>query len=61
MCNSCFGGSNCTWIILLILIFLAFSNCGCGNNNGCGCGNARDNDCGIPAIIAARSPYSYCP
>ncbi len=41
MCNNnCFGGNNCLWIIILLLIFF----CGCGNNtgyttyqNGCGC------------------------
>ena len=44
MCNSCFGGNNCWWIIILVLLFV----CGCGNNgtayggcanynNGCGC------------------------
>ncbi len=39
MCNNCFGGNNCWWIIILILIFF----CGCGNTgygnyqNGCGC------------------------
>ncbi len=45
MCNSCFEGNNCMWIIILLIIFiLLFSNCGggcgcdCGNNNGCGCG-----------------------
>ena len=56
MCNNnCFGGNNCLWIIILLILF-----CGCGNNgfcgNGgymgggnCGCGNGcgceRDRDC----------------
>ncbi len=44
MCNNGFGGNNCWWIIILILLFC---NCGgnmCGNytNNNCGC----DNNCG---------------
>jgi hypothetical protein len=44
MCNSCFDGNNCWWIILLILLFiLLFSGCGC--NNGCGCDN-NNNGCG---------------
>ncbi|MBR5682202.1 MAG: hypothetical protein IKW96_02800 [Ruminococcus sp.] len=43
MCNSCFGGNNC-WssIILVLLVIILFSGCGCGNN-GCDCGN---NNCG---------------
>ena len=46
MCNNCFGGNNCWWIIILILLF-----CGCGNNGMCGSnyGNDRcgcDNNCG---------------
>ena len=39
--NNCFGGNNCLWIIILLILF-----CGCGNNGGCampasngGCGN----------------------
>ena len=43
--NNCFGGNNCLWIIILLILF-----CGCGNmggcatpyqggNNGCGGGN----------------------
>jgi len=41
--NGCFGGNNCWWIIILILLF----SCGCGGNtwNGCGC-ESRDNGCG---------------
>jgi hypothetical protein len=36
--NNCFGGNNCLWIILLIIIIFS---CGCGNGCGCnnGCGN----------------------
>lgn len=41
MCNNnCFGGNNCWWIIILVLLFV----CGCGNgastcgsNYGCDC------------------------
>ncbi len=41
------GGNNCTWIIILIIIFLVCGNqgysngCGndCGRGNDCGCGN----------------------
>ena len=38
--NNCFGGNNCLWIIILLILF-----CGCGNMGGCsmptnnGCGN----------------------
>ena len=48
MCNNCFGGNNCWWIIILILLFC---NCGgsmCGgtyNNGGCGCDNDRCGCC----------------
>ena len=50
--NNCFGGNNCLWIIILLILF-----CGCGNNggmcatpcqsgnNGCGCGCERNHDC----------------
>ena len=32
MCNNnCFGGNNCLWIIILLILF-----CGCGNTGGCG-------------------------
>ncbi len=37
-----FGGGNCCWIIILILILF----CGCGNGYGNGCGNGCDNGCG---------------
>ena len=44
MCNL-FGNNSCSWIILLVIIWVACcgdnDGCGCGNNN-CGCGN----DCG---------------
>lgn len=45
MCNSLFGGNTCTWVLILVIIFLlSQSDSGCGYSNGCGC--ARDNDCG---------------
>lgn len=44
MCNNnCFGGNSCSWIIILLVIWLVCCNgcgCGCGNdncNNNCGC------------------------
>ena len=54
MCNNnCFGGNNCLWIIILLILFCgcgnmggygtAVNNGGCGNNCGCGC--ERHNDC----------------
>ncbi len=47
MCNNnglcgCFGGNNCWWIIILILLF-----CNCGGNSGYnGCYNDNSNNCG---------------
>ena len=44
MCNNCFGGNSCTWILILVLIHVCCGGCGfggCGNNgcdNNCGCG-----------------------
>lgn len=58
-CNSnsnCCGGlrnllcgmDECTWIIILIVLYFLF--CGCGNNSGCGGGNNSgcgcDSGCG---------------
>lgn len=49
MCNNnCFGGNNCLWIIILLILFCGCGNMGgmcatpyqnnnCGGNNGCGC------------------------
>ena len=43
MCNNGFGG--CSWIIILIILFLVCGNGwggygnGCGCNDGCGCNN----------------------
>lgn len=41
MCNNCFGGNSCTWIIILILILVCCGGCGFGANtaNNCGCDN----------------------
>ena len=47
--NNCFGGNNCLWIIILLILFCGCGNmggsmvannggCGCTANNGCGCG-----------------------
>ncbi len=30
--NGCFGGNNCLWIIILIILI---SCCGCGDNGCC--------------------------
>ena len=38
--NNCFGGNNCLWIIILLILF-----CGCGNNGGNLC-NHYNNNCG---------------
>jgi len=45
--NNCFGGNNCLWIIILLILFcgcgsmgggcVTGGNNGCGSNNGCGC------------------------
>ena len=48
--NNCFGGNNCLWIIILLILFCGCGNMGgCGNmvtgNGGCGCGCERHNDC----------------
>ncbi len=43
MCNNnCFGGNSCTWIIILLIIWVVCGGGfgGCGNdgcNNNCGC------------------------
>lgn len=41
--NSCNSGSNCCWIIILLLLF------GCGNS--CGIGFGGDNSCWIIIIL----------
>ena len=62
MCNNCnngFGGNNCLWIIVLLIVLWSCcgnngiggcnNGCNCGCNNGCnnGCGNCGcNNDCG---------------
>ncbi len=47
MCNL-FGGSSCTWVLILVIVFLLSQDC-CDNDNdyGCGCREARSmDDCG---------------
>jgi len=46
--NNCFGGNNCLWIIILLILFCGCGNQGgiCGNmGGGSGCGCDRHNDC----------------
>ncbi|MBE6760168.1 MAG: hypothetical protein E7554_08820 [Ruminococcaceae bacterium] len=47
-----FGGNSCTWVLILVIVFLLSQGCdlGCGNDSGnygnrcgCGCGNDYDN------------------
>ncbi|HIV68299.1 MAG TPA: hypothetical protein IAA32_05465 [Candidatus Butyricicoccus stercorigallinarum] len=51
MCNnSCgFGGVDCYWILILLLLFCCFGNgsigCGGGCGGSCGCGNNCGNSC----------------
>ena len=48
MCNNCnngFGGNNCLWIIIILIVL--WSCCGNGMGDcGCGCGNGCNNNCG---------------
>lgn len=51
--NCLFGGNTCTWVLILVIVFLLSQNdCGCGNgctaNNGCdhGCVSNANNGCG---------------
>ena len=39
--NNCFGGNNCLWIIILLILF-----CGCGNQGGICGGMNTNNGCG---------------
>lgn len=40
--NCLFGGNTCTWVLILVIVFLLSQNdCGCGNN----CGSIRGNGC----------------
>ncbi len=45
--NGLFGGNCCTWIIILILLFVFCGDGGSvfGGNNGCGCNNGGCNSC----------------
>ena len=48
--NNCFGGNNCLWIIILLILFCGCGNMGgiCGNMGGGGCtaNNGCGNTCG---------------
>ena len=37
MCNNCFGGNSCTWILILVLILVCCGGCGFGGCMGCSC------------------------
>lgn len=39
-----FGGNSCTWVLILVIVFLLSQNCGNDCGNGCDCGCARSND-----------------
>ena len=43
-----FGGNSCTWVLILVIVFLLSQGCdiGCGSNSGSGCGNCANNGCG---------------
>lgn len=52
--NCLFGGNSCTWVLILVIIFLLAQNgtfC-CDNDydtsttSGCGCTNYNSNSCG---------------
>ena len=34
--NCLFGGNTCTWVLILVIVFLLSQN-DCGCDNGCGC------------------------
>lgn len=59
MCNGLFGGNSCTWVLILVIVFILSQNnfCGCGEGNygrerSCGCDDgcddsyARNRSCG---------------
>ena len=49
MCNNnCFGGNNCLWIIILLILF-----CGCGNTGGCGM-TMNNGGCGGASLVPAK-------
>ncbi len=44
--NCLFGGNSCTWVLILVIVFLLSQNCEGGYGTGvsrCTCG--RENDC----------------
>ena len=32
-----FGGNSCTWVLILVIVFLLSQGCGGECHNGCGC------------------------
>lgn len=47
MCNGLFGGSSCTWVLILVIVFLLAQNCG-NDDNDCDCdcgGSVRRTSC----------------
>lgn len=49
MYNNCFGGNNCLWIIILLILFCgcgSMGGCGAAQTGGCGTGNGCGNGCG---------------
>ena len=44
MCNQNWGGGNCCWIIIAIILLFLF--CGNGNSCGNGCAAVQNNGCG---------------
>lgn len=45
MCNL-FGGSSCTWVLILVIVFLLSQDCCEDETPSCGCARERDRDCG---------------
>ncbi len=48
--NCLFGGNSCTWVLVLVIVFLLSQNggsCGCAGtaNNGCGCNGGCNGGC----------------
>ena len=47
MClRNLFCGSDCNWILLVIIVLLLIDEGGCGNATANGCGNGYIHDCG---------------
>ncbi len=51
-CNNLFGGNCCTWLVVILILWLffndgaLFSGCGCGRDYNNGCGRDYNNGCG---------------